>query len=67
MQVGYPRVIETRLHGLVMGSWLLDPNLGFPVARDNRRGARKARISGLADRGKVRFPIKIKIGNRHYD
>jgi hypothetical protein len=34
----------------------------FWVARrDNRQGARKAHISGLADRGKVRFPIRTRI------
>jgi hypothetical protein len=30
-------------------SWLLDPNFGLPVARDDCQGARKARISGRAD------------------
>jgi hypothetical protein len=50
-----------------MGSWLLDLSFGLPVASDDRQGARKARISGLADRGKVRFPIRLRVGNRPYD
>ena len=37
------------------------------VTRDNRQGARKAHISGLTDRGEVRFPIRLRIGHRHYD